>query len=218
MTALLIKDWKVFKNQGRYFFTILAIAMAILIVGSEEYAIFATSYTTFLVAYFALGTISYDDYDNGMSFLMALPVTRRIYVSEKYLLAVLLTAGAWIFSIGINCLFFGSGASKEFLWEMLCTEPVFLMTVFIFLSISLPLFLKFGPEKGRMISFGILGAAALTIFILAKMKIGLSEIKALDKNLTGQPLTVWGTSMALSVLIVLISYMVSVKLIEKKEF
>ena len=69
-----------------------------------------------------------------------------------------------------------------------------------------------------MISFGILGAAALTIFILAKMKIGLSEIKALDKNLTGQPLTVWGTSMALSVLIVLISYMVSVKLIEKKEF
>jgi len=218
MTALLIKDWRLFKNQGRYFFTILVIAMAILVAGSEEYTIFTTSYITFVVAYFTLSTISYDEYDNGMGFLMALPVTRRIYVSEKYLLTVMLTTGAWTFSVGINWLFFRSGASEESLQEMLCTAPVFLMTVFIFLSISLPLFLKFGPEKGRMISFGILGTAALAVFILSKMKIGLSEIKALDRNLPKQPFAVCGICIVLSALIIFISYMISIKLMEKKEF
>lgn len=218
MTGLLIKDWKLFKNQGRYFFAILIIAMAILIVGSEEYSAFATSYITFLVAYFTLSTISYDEYDNGMVFLMTLPVSRRIYVSEKYFLSILLTGGAWLFSIGMNLVFFRLGSSSETFHEMLCTEPAFLLVVLVFLSISLPLFLKYGPEKGRVVSFGILGVTVLAAFILGRMGIGVTELRVLNLLSAEQPLMSFGICMLLSVLAVMISYMVSLKLMEKKEF
>lgn len=218
MTGLLIKDWKILKNQGRYFFTMLILAMLILIVGSEEYSAFAVSYITFLFAYFTLSTISYDEYDNGMAFLMTLPVSRRIYVSEKYFLAVLLTGGAWLFSVGMNFVFFRFGSSSEVFREMLCTEPAFLMVVFVFLGISLPLFLKYGPEKGRVISFGILGAAVLAAFFLGRMGIGVTELRVLELLSEERPLMIGGICTVFSVLTVMISYMVSLKLMEKKEF
>lgn len=219
MIGLLIKDWKLLKNQGRYFFSILTIAMVCLIMGSVEYAPFATSYITFLFAYFTLSTISYDEYDNGMGFLLTLPVSRRTYVSEKYLLTVFLTGGAWLLSVGINLIFlFSLDRSGDAFWEMLCMEPVFLPVVLAFLSVSLPLFLKFGPEKGRVVSFGIIGIATLAAFILLKMGIGISKMKVLDSVLLGQPLLILGICILSSALFVGISYVISVKLMMKKEF
>lgn len=222
MTGLLIKDWKLFKNQGRYLIAVLFIAAAMLVTASEEFSTFSTSYITFLIAYFALSTINYDEYDNGMAFLMTLPVSRRIYVSEKYLLTVLLTGGAWLFSVGINMVFgivfFHARVSDEAFREMLCTQPSVLLVVLAFLSISLPLFLKFGTEKGRMVSFGILGAAFLALFISAKMGIGVQKLKALDQVSLDRPLTVCGICILLSALVVFASYVVSLKFMEKKEF
>lgn len=217
MTGLLIKDWKLFKNQGRYLCSMLIIAMAILLVNSEEFTSFAVSYVTFFIAYFALSTISYDEYENGMSFLMTLPISRRIYVSEKYLLTVLLTGGAWLFALGINLIFFQINFSSEAMQELLCTAPAFLLAVLAFLSISLPLFLKFGPEKGRMISFGILGAVFLAIVFLGKMGIGIDHLKELDKLSTEQPEPVFGICIFLSVLFVSVSYFFSLKLMDGKE-
>lgn len=218
MIGLLIKDWKLFKNQGRYFITILIIAMAVLMTGSAEYATFSTSYITFLVSYFALSTISYDEYDNGMGFLMALPVRRRTYVSEKYLLTVLLVGGAWLFSVGMNLICFHSNISDESFRELICTAPAFLLVAVVFLSISLPLFLKFGPERGRMVSFGILGVFFVVTFALAKSGIAAPKLNALDRISLDHPLPVFGSCLAFSIVFLGISYIVSIKLIEQKEF
>ena len=47
--------------------------------------------STIVTAIFAITTISYDEFDNGLAFLMTLPVTRKQYVAEKYLLGAGLT-------------------------------------------------------------------------------------------------------------------------------
>lgn len=218
MSGLLIKDWKLFKNQGKYFFSVLVVAMAILLIGSEEYVPFSISYITFFVAYFTLSTISYDEYDNGMAFLMTLPVSRRIYVSEKYLLSILLTVGAWLLSTGLNVLLLRSSISSEGMKEMFCMAPVLLLTVLLFLNLSLPLFLKFGPEKGRMFSFGILGVIVLIMFLLGKMGIGAETLQELDLFTVKQPLAASVICILLSVLVIGISWLISLKFMHGKEF
>ena len=98
MKGLLIKDWKLLKNQGRFFLMILA-ASLIPLFFSQNYVNFITSYLTFIFSVFVLSTLSYDSYDNGMIFLLSLPVSRRIYVQEKYLFSLLLASGAWLVSL-----------------------------------------------------------------------------------------------------------------------
>lgn len=218
MTGLLIKDWKLFKNQGRYFLVLLIIALAILFAGSKNYSPFVCSYFTWMAAYFTLSTISYDEYDNGMSFLMTLPVSRRIYVKEKYAMCILLTGCAWLIFTGIDMLFFNFTSTSEEMLEMLATQPVLLSVTFIFISVSLPLFLKYGPEKGRIMAFGIFCVLALAIIILAKMDIGINEMKMLDALSVRQPFIITGICAAACLGIIGISYMVAVKLMEYREF
>ena len=50
MKGLLIKDWKLLKQQGRFYLIVLLLAVMMLISGSKSYASFVTSYMTFLVA------------------------------------------------------------------------------------------------------------------------------------------------------------------------
>ena len=52
------------------------------IMTKELYA--AVGYVTFIFTLFTVSTISYDEYDNGYPFLFTLPITRRQYVNEKY--------------------------------------------------------------------------------------------------------------------------------------
>lgn len=214
MTGLLIKDWKLLKNQGRYFLFIFFIAMAILLAGNQGFI----SYITFCVSYFALSTVSYDEYDNGMAFLMALPVDRRTYVSEKYLLTVLLSGSSWLLSIGLYLISSGPPVFADAFRETLCPMSSVLLTILIFLSVSLPLILKFGQEKGRMVSFGILGIAVLAAFALMKMEIGITELKTLDRLASEYPLMAFGICILSSVFVVLISFLISLKLMERKEF
>lgn len=218
MIGLLIKDWKLFKNQGRYFFITLFIALAVLIFSAQEYSSFATSYITFLLAYFTLSTISYDEYDNCMEFLMALPVDRKTYVKEKYLLCMLLTFGAWLLSVLINIFFYmKEQAGLEKLQEMLYTQPIFLLVVLFFLGISLPLFLKWGPEKGRIVSLGLVGMFMAFLIVLGKVSDG-SALDALDHVTLASPATVAGICLCLCILIVAVSYLTSRHIVEKREF
>ncbi len=43
MKGLLIKDWKLLKQQGRFYLIVLLLAVMMLISGSKSYASFVTS-------------------------------------------------------------------------------------------------------------------------------------------------------------------------------
>ena len=105
MKGLLIKDWKLLRNQGGYFSTVFLIVILIMSIGSVSTTGFMISYMTFLFSVFVLSTLSYDSHDNGMAFLMSLPVERKTYVKEKYLFAIFLSSGSWIISILLRMMF-----------------------------------------------------------------------------------------------------------------
>ena len=96
MAGLIEKDLRLIlkRKQTLVLFLGLALLMGMCVDGS-----FMIGYLTFLSAVYVVGTISYDEFDNGYPFLMTLPIDHRIYVWEKYLFCFLAGAGAWVVAL-----------------------------------------------------------------------------------------------------------------------
>ena len=83
MKGLLKKDLSIlFCNKAMLIAAIIVLA-AVAFMGSGG-GQFIMSYMAIFVPMVINSTISYDDMDNGMEYLMTLPVTRRQYVYSKY--------------------------------------------------------------------------------------------------------------------------------------
>lgn len=217
MKGLLIKDLKLMKMQKNFFLTILIIAIGFAF-GTENFA-FPLGFLPFVVSLFSLSTISYDEFDNGNAFLFTLPITRKEYVKEKYLLTLFLGVIALLLGnlITLGTVFFKKETiTVDIIWISLAI----LSTVTVVLAVMLPFQLKYGAEKARIaiiITFGILflaGAAFVKI------------MKALNFNTTSILLklselhvgVLIGAFAGLAALFVLFSMKISTKIVEKKEF
>ena len=88
MKGLLIKDFQLMKNQGKILIAIFVVIAAFGIIADGNSS-FLTAYITIFLALFTTSTISYDEYDSGYLFLFTLPVSRRGYVTEKYVFGIL---------------------------------------------------------------------------------------------------------------------------------
>ena len=84
MKGLLIKDGRLMITQGK---TLLGIAVFMIVCSflqGDSFPQFAASYSIMMTTIFTISTVSYDEYDNGIKYLLVLPVERRTYVKEKY--------------------------------------------------------------------------------------------------------------------------------------
>ena len=82
MKGLLLKDFALMKGQRRFFLMLLLIGMIPALAGGNVG--FLTVYLPFGFCFFTISTISYDEIDNSLPFLLILPVSRREYAGEKY--------------------------------------------------------------------------------------------------------------------------------------
>lgn len=212
MKGLFVKDIELMKQQKQFFVLVVVMGVILNLAGSGSVS-FAIGYFTFVTAIFAITTISYDEFDNGLAFLMTLPVTRKQYVAEKYLLGAGLTAAAWgIEAItGVIC----KGVAE--LQGCLSEKIIYIPLALLMLSVSLPLVIHFGAEKGRYIAMVMWAIIFAVVYILIKT-MGLSA-DAVDAWLNGLN---WGMVLAGVVLFTVIVYMgsfwIGVRLMEKKEF
>ena len=215
MTGLLIKDWKLLKNQGRFFIFVLLFGVLIMAVGSQSHSNFITSYMTFIFSIFVLSTLSYDSYDNGMAFLMSLPVSRKTYVKEKYVFGLMLTAGAWLVTVlarqAIVYLRFSPAEGRE----LLQMDMVYLLLVLIFVAYSLPVRIKYGAEKGQMISAGILGAICFGVFFLVGSQAGRERLTAFLPRVPVDSWLLWAGTGLFCAISWAVSFRISVRIMEK---
>lgn len=218
MKGLLIKDWKLLKQQGKFYLIVLFLAVMMLVSGSKSYASFVTSYMTFLVAVFSFTTFSLDEYDNGMSFLMTLPAGRRTYVKEKYIFSTLLLVGGWLMALLLRFAFITFRFSLQDWMEDAPTEPIYLLLALIFVSCSIPCFIKFGVEKGRMGAMVAVAALLFGAYLVDKAGIARPFFHLLEQSMTSSVWSIVGILLIISLLTLFLSYLCSLKLIEKKEF
>lgn len=165
MKGLLIKDFKIMALQKNFFVLIFAIVLGMMILNAD--VSFPLCFFSFIMSLFVLTTISYDDFDNGYPFLFTLPITRKMYVKEKYLLATLLGGGSWIFSIILAAMVSTVKASLP-ISDLIMIACLILPFIILMQAVMIPFQLKYGGEKGRIAMIGTFGALGVIGIILVR--------------------------------------------------
>lgn len=219
MKGLMVKDYLLMKNQKKFFLILLGIAFVMAISGLD--ITFVTAYVAFLVANSSLSTISYDDYENASSYLFSLPITRGEYVKEKYVFTLLNAFVSWLASILLT---WGYMAVKHQQMEMKTvwmSSGLCFVCVVLFIAICLPLWLKFGPEKGRMTIFMIAAGIALVMFLISNVLKDKLKLPALAEvlNRLDERIEWFLLGLLLLLIVVLLgSFLISLRVVKNKEF
>lgn len=211
MLGMMRKDLCLLLQRSR---AILMMAGVGIIIGFSTDGSFMIGYLTMISAILTIGTISYDEFDNGYPFLLTLPVTRRSYVTAKYIFCFLGDLVGWAAASVIYagcCLAKGAGLGME----QLAAALVFLPVVGLMSAVMLPLQLKYGAEKSRLAlavlfgGIGVLGALGMKLFP------GLPNTLRAFPEISGAALG--AAALGAVVAAVALSYWISLGIMEKKE-
>lgn len=227
MRGLLMKDIQLLKAQKQFFLMVIGIALVISITGDGQ-ELFILPYGTLCIAMFTLNSIAYDEYGNGAPYLFTMPIERKSYVKEKYLYGVLLSTTAMgimsFLGIAVGWYRHRLGEPNSFVSLALLD----LVVAIAFLAVTIPIRLKFGTEKNNSVLWGLCGVLiALGISIvklLEKWDINLNSVFASwMRSLPGWILDhaeVWILLLMIlfCVLAVLISYRISLRIVNRKEY
>ena len=218
MKAMLIKDWKLMKGQKQFVF-ILCVFLAVFGATSDNLG-FLISYMTLMATIFSLSTVGYDEYNNGMVYLLALPISRRKYVEEKYLFCLLTSVVVSVVSLLVT-LGIGIVRTTNATPEDLVISAVAALGVGVLIcSLILPIQLKFGPEKSR-IAMAVVGAAIFaiiygTIWLGRRMGADIGNVFQNFNDLSEGVVVIGAVVICLAGL--LISLLIAVHVMEKREF
>ncbi len=208
MLGLMRKDLCLLLQRSRALVIMVGVGV---IIGFSTDGGFLMGYLTMISAILSIGTISYDEFDNGYPFLLTLPVTRKSYVTAKYLFCLLGVLAGWAAASVIFagcCLVKGEGFRMAQLTEALAFLPVAgLMT-----AVMLPLQLKYGAEKSR------LALAVLAGVVVALGYVGVKLFPGLPDSLSGVSDAVFGAALVcLCIAALAVSFCCSLGIMNQKE-
>ena len=82
MKGFLKKDLALLYNTGKVYLAVIAMGIVLGLVNKEMRS-FSSSFIMIMLALAGASTLSYDDFENGMPFLISLPVSKKTYIKEK---------------------------------------------------------------------------------------------------------------------------------------
>jgi len=216
MLGLLVKDLRIALTRKYALLIILVIA---LIMGTSMEGPFIIGYVTMIALMLAVGTIMYDEMDNGYDFMMTMPLTSKTYVREKYLFCLLSALVAWLVGAILTCAAYIIRQNASALLEDIPISLVLIPVLFILPAVMIPLQLKLGAERSRIATYIIFGFIAGLIF-MGKKLLDESDLPAkIEPALNSfPPVTVVVAITAFGLLVAFISYLCSVRIMMKKEF
>lgn len=216
MSGLLEKDFCILKQRKQFFLLLFGITV---VMGFTVEQSFIVAYLTMICAIFSLSTLNYDEFDNCYAFLLTLPVTEKLYVIEKFVFTVILGIIGWVVSacvVVVVSLLQNTPFQLNGFLEYLIYIPVGV----IFVAINLPVQIKYGQEKSRMVMMALMGGCVL-IGILIKNMAERSQIdtNAITQKLDSMPYAIWMLGcVGLSLFVTYISALISIKIMKKKEY
>ncbi len=165
MSGLFEKDLRIILKRKM---TLVIFAILALGIGISMGGVFIVGYLSLLLGILAIGTETYDEMDDGFTFLMTMPVSAKTYVIEKYLFSGAGILCGWVIGVGVSAispLFNPESDAFSFGAEQLAI----LATMTCMMSIVLALQIKFGAEKSRLIYIILFGAVAAVVFFMVKV-------------------------------------------------
>ena len=217
MVGLLIKDMRLFLGQKNIYVAVLVFSAIMALTGQDIF--FVISYCTMLCTFFTISTVSYDEFNHGYAFLFTMPITRKGYALEKYLFGALMGGGVWLVTMILGGIY-SSMTDPEFVTSEWFVGAIWILLVMaIMLCVMLPLQIKFGADKSRVALFG------LVIIIVAGSSFFMKIVQNTDLPkpditwMTEISMGIWLlTGAAVTAIAVVISILISIKILENKQF
>ena len=216
MKGLLTKDFLLIRNQWT---SALIIVAAGIFMSFSMQPSACIAYLMMIGMMLAIGTTGYDEFDNGYRFLFTLPVSRKTYALEKYVFAAIIILGFMVIGVAgaaIVTVVKYSAAALDIL-ELLAEALAMFLIVMVAMSFSLPSRLKYGSEKGRIalyIIFGILtGIGLLLGYVLPA-----ETVNAMELFVKSHATAVIISLTILAVAVIAGSVIISIRIMEKKEY
>lgn len=211
MKGLLVKDFLLIfqRKQTLLMFLVISFVMGFSIGGS-----FIVGYLCLLSTTLAVGTISYDDADNGLLFLLTWPISRQDYVLSKYVLCGIVAAVSWVLAFGfLGVLNVVKGLPFHF-GEELTAAAALIPVVLLLFCLMIPVQLKYGPEKGRLVVM-LFGGGLVGLFLLLEKFVSAETAAQLLDSIPEMGYLAAGIIFCLCSL--LISIQVSIRIMEHKK-
>lgn len=205
MKGLILKDLYNLKKTGKNFLFILAIFAFTSIASKNPYSM--CSMIFILGSMIPINSYAFDDHYKWEKFACVLPLSSKEIVLSKFILAIIFSVVSSVISVLIFMFF--PNKDYEQLAFCLC---VFFTIGITFTSILLPLFMKYGIEKGRILIFAF---AVIPVIIGFAGKRFLSDFDpaSLDKYVE----LVWFSPL-FGIVIAVISIVICIKILDNKEF
>lgn len=218
MKGLLLKDFKLIKEQKMFFIIIAFITIGMVFVNYDFS--FIIGYPSFIFSLFVLSTISYDELDNGYTFLFTLPISKKSYVLEKYIFGILTGGLCWVVTTILTTLYQAVTLHGFNILEWLSAAAIILSVLFIMLAVMIPFQLKFGSEKVRIMMFITFGIIFVISFLIQKVIsiLNIDIIALIHPILISNTSIVVGIAIIISILLLLLSYRLSIKIMIHREF
>ncbi len=212
MKGLLLKDIYNLKRLGKQY--------AVICAGMLIWSAFMKNYSFFSMMIMLSGimpvisSFSFDEAAHFEKYALTLPVTRRELVQAKYILLLIFLGGSFLIgtagSILLNLII--ERGITELPEQLISAASVGCLFLLVF-SIMIPGVFKLGVEKARMllvcIYVGVFGLVWGGIYLLRELGIQISDSDASK---------FFGAAAVVVLVLVFISYRVSIKIVEKEEW
>lgn len=216
MRGLLEKDIRLLMHSKQTFVCFIALA---IVLGVTQKSTFMLGYLTFLISAILVSTLSYDEMDHGFAFLFTLPISRKIYVREKYVFCMGGAVIVWSLTMILYVIILSVRHTPVVISEEVLKGLSFLPIVIFFLSLLIPMQLKFGVEKSRFVMIGVSIFVGMMIYFLAEksgMLDGNSTVVLSAFGLIGD-LAVDVIGLLIAAGLAVVSYLYSCRIMKKKE-
>ncbi|HEY5556892.1 ABC-2 transporter permease [Acetobacterium sp.] len=206
MKGLILKDLLNLKGTFKTLGVMMLLFTVIFIPAGND---FVFGIIIIMLAMMVITTISYDDLAKWDTYALTMPVTRKEMVLSKYLVLGILTISGAILSLIVGII--GTMiVGRSFSMEILAIIGVVLLIALVFGSVMLPLIYKFGAEKARLMLMLCFLIPMGIIFLLEKTNIPIP----IDAN----PWMYLSLLIGFTLVGLILSYGLSLKIYEKKEF
>lgn len=218
MKGLLVKDIRFLMGQKASLLVCLGLGVYFLFTGAD--ISYAMVFSIMMASLLSTSSISYDSFENGMSYLMTLPIQRKTYVVSKYIVSLLvaLVCSAVISVAIVICHAMGMEGIE--LSQLGGTLVIALLMTVVLTAIMVPIYIIFGGEKARFAMMAIFGVVVALGFLISRI-FGDMEAKmdALILRLgamSDMQLILIGAGVI--IVIIAASLLITIKFLERKEF
>ena len=208
MTGLILKDFLILSRTLRSYLLILAIYVAVAFLGYWS-ASFVGGFMMVMVAMLPMNVFAYDKQAQWDVYGLSLPVGRTKTVAARYLAVLIMFTASAVLTTVLGVVLTIAGRMEESLGEYLLACAICVVMSMLVNAMMLPILYKFGPERARIMFFGVMGVIVLAGVVFLIPLGGLDWLKSLDAPLLEQAAALPAAATAAGVVLLALSFLLS---------